>query len=202
MGSILSSHTPIGYPIIQRLGLVEAEAVVVTIGATVFTDISALFVLAICVSINAGEFTFQGLIWQFSLLGIYSAIVLLGFSRLGKIYFQRTGDDESNQFLFVLMVLFVASVGAQIIKVDMIVGAFLAGLAINEVVGNSPVKEKVEFLGSVLFIPFFFHILIYFIKVSSNLMGKDYFNSLEMRKKLAQDSLSDHIVLFKIYQVT
>lgn len=156
MGSILSSHTPIGYPIIQRLGLVEAESVVVTIGATVFTDISALFVLAICVSINAGEFTFQGLIWQFSLLGIYSAIVLLGFSRLGKIYFQRTGDDESNQFLFVLMVLFVASVGAQIIKVDMIVGAFLAGLAINEVVGNSPVKDKVEFLGSVLFIPFFF----------------------------------------------
>jgi Kef-type K+ transport system membrane component KefB len=70
MGSILSSHTPIGYPIIQRLGLVEAESVVVTIGATVFTDISALFVLAICVSINAGEFTFQGLIWQFSLLGI------------------------------------------------------------------------------------------------------------------------------------
>lgn len=156
MGSILSSHTPIGYPIIQRLGLVDAESVVVSIGATVFTDISALFVLAICVSIHAGEFTVQGLIWQFSLLGIYSAIVLLGISRLGKIYFQRTGDDESNQFLFVLMVLFVASVGAQIIKVDMIVGAFLAGLAINEVVGNSPVKEKVEFLGSVLFIPFFF----------------------------------------------
>ncbi|MFM6356425.1 MAG: cation:proton antiporter [Planktothrix sp.] len=156
IGSILSSHTPIGYPIIQRLGLVEAESVVVTIGATVFTDISALFVLAICVSIHAGEFSVYGLIWQLSLLAIYSAIVLLGFSRLGKIYFRRTGDDESNQFLFVLLVLFVASVGAQIIKVDMIVGAFLAGLAINEVVGNSPVKEKVEFLGSVLFIPFFF----------------------------------------------
>lgn len=156
IGSILSSHTPIGYPIIQRLGLVEAESVVVTIGATVFTDISALFVLAICVSIHAGEFSVYGLILQLSLLAIYSAIVLLGFSRLGKIYFRRTGDDESNQFLFVLLVLFVASVGAQIIKVDMIVGAFLAGLAINEVVGNSPVKEKVEFLGSVLFIPFFF----------------------------------------------
>lgn len=39
---------------------------------------------------------------------------------------------------------------------DQIVGAFLAGLAINDVVGNGPVKEKVEFVGSVLFIPFFF----------------------------------------------
>ncbi|PSN18158.1 sodium:proton antiporter, partial [filamentous cyanobacterium CCP5] len=37
-----------------------------------------------------------------------------------------------------------------------IVGAFLAGLAVNDVVGDGPVKEKVEFVGSVLFIPFFF----------------------------------------------
>lgn len=156
MGSILSSHTPLGYPIVQRLGLVEAESVVVTIGATVFTDISALFVLAICVAIHAGEFTIYSFLWQFGLLVIYSVIVLFGFARLGKEYFRRTGDDESNQFLFVLLVLFVAAVGAQLINVDMIVGAFLAGLAINEAMGESPVKEKVEFMGSVLFIPFFF----------------------------------------------
>ncbi|PZO60308.1 MAG: sodium:proton antiporter, partial [Phormidesmis priestleyi] len=37
-----------------------------------------------------------------------------------------------------------------------IIGAFLAGLAINSVIGNGPVKEKTEFLGSVLFIPMFF----------------------------------------------
>ena len=37
-----------------------------------------------------------------------------------------------------------------------IVGAFLAGLAVNDVIGNGPVKEKVEFVGSVLFIPIFF----------------------------------------------
>ncbi|MEC4895394.1 MAG: cation:proton antiporter [Oscillatoria sp. PMC 1051.18] len=156
IGSLFASHTLLGYPIVQRLGLVDAESVIVTIGATIFTDISALLVLAICVSINAGEFSVYSLSIQLGFLAIYSALILFGFAKAGKEYFRRTGDEESNQFLFILLVVFIASVGAQIINIDKIVGAFLAGLAINEVVGKSPVKEKVEFVGSVLFIPFFF----------------------------------------------
>ena len=52
--------------------------------------------------------------------------------------------------------IFVAAIGAEVIGVEKIVGAFLAGLAVNEVVGNSPVKEKIVFVGTVLFIPIFF----------------------------------------------
>lgn len=156
IGSLLASHTLLGYPIVNRLGVVGNEAVTVTIGATIFTDIGALLVLAICVSFNAGEFTAFSLILQLVLLGLYAAGVLFGVDRAGKEYFRRTGDEEGNQFLFVLLALFLAAVGAQLINVDQIVGAFLAGLAVNDVVGNGPVKEKVEFVGSVLFIPFFF----------------------------------------------
>ena len=89
-------------------------------------------------------------------MAIYSVIVLYGFDRAGKEYFRRTGDEEGNQFLFVLLAVFLASVGAQLINVDKIVGAFLAGLAVNDVVGDGPVKEKIEFVGSTLFIPCFF----------------------------------------------
>ena len=156
IGSLFASHTLLGYPIVQRLGLVENEAVIVTIGATIFTDISSLLVLAICVAVDGGEFSLFSLSIQLGSLAIYSALVLFGFDWAGKKYFQRTGDDEGNQFLFVLLAIFVAAVGAQIIHVEEIIGAFLAGLAINDVVGRSPVKEKVEFVGSVLFIPFFF----------------------------------------------
>ncbi len=156
IGSLLASHTLLGYPIVNRLGVVGNEAIIVTIGATIFTDIGALLVLAICVAFNAGELTAFSLILQLVLLGLYSAGVLFGVDRAGKEYFRRTGDEEGNQFLFVLLALFLAAVGAQLINVDQIVGAFLAGLAVNDVVGNGPVKEKVEFVGSVLFIPFFF----------------------------------------------
>lgn len=156
VGSLLASHTLLGYPIVKRLGVVANEAVTVTIGATIFTDIAALLVLAVCISIHGGEFSTISLIVQLVTLGIYAAIVLVGFDKAGKEYFRRTGDEQSNQFLFILLAVFLASVGAQIINVDKIVGAFLAGLAVNDVVGRSPVEEKIEFVGSTLFIPFFF----------------------------------------------
>ncbi|MBF2015362.1 MAG: cation:proton antiporter [Rivularia sp. T60_A2020_040] len=156
IGSLLASHTLLGFPIVTRLGVTSNQAVTVTIGATIFTDIAALLVLAICVSVSAGEFSIASVVMQLVILAVYSIIVLVGFDRVGKEYFRRTGDEQSNQFLFVLLAVFLASVGAQIVNVDRIVGAFLAGLAVNDVVGHSPVEEKVEFVGSTLFIPFFF----------------------------------------------
>ncbi|MBE9199555.1 MULTISPECIES: cation:proton antiporter [unclassified Nodularia (in: cyanobacteria)] len=156
IGSLLASHTLLAYPIVSRLGVVMNEAVTVTVGATIFTDTAALLVLAICVGIHGGEFTILSLVTLLGGLTIYSLIVLFGFDWVGKEFFRRSGDEQSNQFLFILLALFLASVGAQIVGVEKIVGAFLAGLAVNDVVGRSPVKEKIEFIGSVLFIPCFF----------------------------------------------
>ena len=156
IGSLLASHTLLAYPIVKRLGVVNDEAVTVTIGATIFTDIGALLVLAICMGVNQGDFTALDLGKLLGFLIAYSLVVLFGLDRLGKAFFRRSKDDEGNQFLFVLLAVFVASVSAELVGVEKIVGAFLAGLAVNDVIGNSPVKEKVEFVGSVLFIPIFF----------------------------------------------
>lgn len=156
IGSLLASHTLLAYPIVRRLGVVNNEAVTVTIGATIFTDISALLVLAICLGINQGNFTLGRLLFLLGSLTVYTLAVLFGLDRLGKEFFRKSGDDQGNQFLFVLLAVFLASVCAQLIGVEQIVGAFLAGLAVNGVLGDSPVKEKVEFIGSVLFIPIFF----------------------------------------------
>lgn len=156
IGSLFASHTLLAYPIISRLGVVNNEAVIVTIGATIFTDVGALLVLAICVAIHAGDFTIFRLLTLLGSLIIYSVVVLFGFDWAGKQFFRRSGDEQGNQFLFVLLALFLASVGAQLIGVEKIVGAFLAGIAVNDAVGEGPVKEKVVFVGSVLFIPIFF----------------------------------------------
>ena len=156
MGSLMASHTLLGYPIVTRLGVERNPAVVATIGATIFTDIASLLLLAICLSIYQGEFSAASLIFQLVALGIYAVLVLLGLDWAGKFYFRRTGEEESNQFLFILLAVFLTAVGAQLIQVDKIVGAFLAGLAVNDVVGRSQVEEKITFVGSTLFIPFFF----------------------------------------------
>lgn len=156
IGSLFASHTLLAYPIVSRLGVVNNEAVTVTIGATIFTDVGALLVLAVCIAVNKGDFTILNLVTLLGSLAIYSAVVLFGFDWAGREFFRRSGDEEGNQFLFVLLAVFLAAVGAQLIGIEKIVGAFLAGLAVNDAVGEGPVKEKVVFVGSVLFVPIFF----------------------------------------------
>lgn len=156
IGSLLASHTLLAYPIVQRLGVVGDEAITITVGATIFTDIGALIVLAICLGVNQGNFTALKLFILLGSLTLYTIAVLSGLKRFGRYFFRKTGQDEGNQFLFVLLSVFLCAVIAQLIGVENIIGAFLAGLAINSVIGDGPVKEKTEFLGSVLFIPMFF----------------------------------------------
>ncbi|MCC5663817.1 cation:proton antiporter [Nostoc sp. CHAB 5784] len=157
IGSLFASYTLLAYPIISRLGVVNNEAVTVTIGAKIFTDIGAVLILALCVAVaDIGAFSFAKLLTLSGWLIIYSVAVVTGFDWAGKEFFKRSGDDEGNKFLFVLLSVFLAAVGAQLIGVEKIVGAFLAGLAVNEAVGEGPVKQKVVFIGSVLFIPIFF----------------------------------------------
>ncbi|WP_414578609.1 cation:proton antiporter [Anabaena sp. CCY 9402-a] len=157
IGSLFASHTLLAYPLISRLGVISNEAVTTTIAATAFTDVGALLILTVCVAISqAGIFSLAKL---FSLLGcllVYIIVILVGFDWAGKEFFRRSGDDEGNKFLFVLLAAFLAVMGTQFIGVEKIVGAFLAGLVVNEVVGEGLVKEKIVFIGNVLFIPIFF----------------------------------------------
>lgn len=156
IGSLLASHTLLAYPIIQRLGIVDDEAVTVTVGATIFTDIGSLLVLAICLGISRGDFSLVKLATLLGSLGLYAIAVLIGLKQLGRLFFKKMGRDEGNRVLFVLLSVFLCAIVAQLIGVENIIGAFLAGLAINSVVGDGPVKEKIEFMGGVLFIPMFF----------------------------------------------
>ena len=156
IGSLLASHTLLAYPIVQRIGVVDDEAVTVTIGATIFTDIGSLLVLAICLGINQGDFSLVKLLTLLGSLALYAVAVLVGLKQLGKVFFRKVGRDEGNRVLFVLLSVFLSAVVAQLIGVESIIGAFLAGLAINSIIGDGSVKDKTEFMGSVLFIPMFF----------------------------------------------
>ncbi|MBK1990008.1 cation:proton antiporter [Sphaerospermopsis aphanizomenoides BCCUSP55] len=159
MGCLLTSHSLLAYPIISRLGVVNNEAITMTMGATIFTDISTLLILAVCLSIfdtGDGTFNLNQIITLISSVIIYFIIVLIGFDWASKEFFHRSGDDEGNKFLCVFMSVFLSVFIAQLLGIEKIIGFFLAGLAVNEAVGEGPVKEKLIFIGSVLFIPIFF----------------------------------------------
>ncbi|MDB9375086.1 cation:proton antiporter [Nodularia sphaerocarpa] len=156
IGSLLANYTLLAYPILSRLGVLNNQAVTITMKATVFTNLSAVLVLAVCVATTDTEpFSFAQLLPLLIWLSVYTMTILVGFDWAGKELFRRFGDDEGNKFLFVLLTVFLAAVGAQFIGIETIVGAFLAGLVVNQAVGEGPVKEKLVFIGSVLFIPIF-----------------------------------------------
>jgi hypothetical protein len=53
------------------------------------------------------------------------------------------------------LIMAVAALLAALVQLPGIVGAFLAGLAVNAAVHDKPAKEKVKFFGEALFVPCF-----------------------------------------------
>ncbi len=156
IGSVLASHTPLGYPIVRSFGAMREECVTVAIGGTIFTDIAALVVLALCVSLGRGQLNAPGVVALLLKVALYAGAVLLVIRRLGRSLIRRSVDNESRLFVAVLLALFLAAVGAELVGVEKIVGAFLAGLAVNGVLPDGRVKEQVVVVGANLFIPLFF----------------------------------------------
>ena len=155
LGSAFASHTLIAFPILTRLGVTRNEAVAVTTGATVLTDIGAFIILAVVLGAKSGGLSLGYFIQLFVLLSIFTLLIILGLPRLGKFFFQRF-SGRAIEFQFVIVVLFVAALGAELIGVHEVVGAFLAGLAINATLPrHSPVTGHVLFIGESFFIPIF-----------------------------------------------
>ncbi|MBU0702911.1 MAG: cation:proton antiporter [Chloroflexi bacterium] len=155
LGSVFSSHTLVAFPILSRLGIVRNEAVAVTIGATVFTDVASLLMLAVIAGTQRGDTSALSVVWLITLMIGYAMLVIWGLPRAGKLFFQRF-TSGAIEFQFVLVALFTAALLAEQIGMHAIVGAFLAGLAINSTLpAQSPVVGRVLFLGESFFIPIF-----------------------------------------------
>jgi len=156
VGSLLASHTLLSVPIVQRLGVIRLEPIVVTIGATVLSDTLSLVVFAVCVSMYTIGFSAEALAIQLTEIAIFVPLILIGLSRAGAWALSRMGSDEEAHFLLMLAVMAVAGAIAGFINLPGIVGAFLAGLAVNSAVQDDPARAKLEFFGKALFIPSFF----------------------------------------------
>ena len=156
IGSLLASHTLLGLPIVTRLGLGNQESVTVAVGATVMSDTLSLVVFAICVSIYTTGFSPTGLAILLAEIVGYILLVLFGLSRLGAYVLKRVENEEDAYFVLMLSIMAIAGVLASAIQLPGIVGAFLAGLAINASAQKAPASLKLEFLSKSFFIPIFF----------------------------------------------
>ncbi|QEY33292.1 cation:proton antiporter [Synechococcus sp. RSCCF101] len=156
LGALMATHTPLGYPIVRSYGAMADESVIVSVGSTILTDIAALLLLAVGLGMGRGSLSGEGLAGLLLGIGLFAVVVVWGIRWSGRRLIQMGLSDDNRLFLAVLLALFLASLGAELAGVEKIVGAFLAGLAVNSVLPEGRVKEQVIFVGGVLFIPIFF----------------------------------------------
>jgi Kef-type K+ transport system membrane component KefB len=156
LGSLLASHTLLALPIITELDATRLEPVTVTVGATVMSDTLSLIVFAICAAIYHTGFSALTLGVQLVEIAVFVPLVLFGLSHLGAYLLNKLENDENSYFILMLAILGVAGFVAQSINLPGIVGAFLAGLAVNAAVHGKPAKGKLEFFANSFFIPIFF----------------------------------------------
>lgn len=155
LASMFASHTLIAYPLISQYGVAKNRAVNITVGGTVITDTLALLVLAVIVGMAEGEVNTAFWVRLTISIIVFGLVVLLIFPLVGRWFFKRF-EDNVSQYIFVLVMVFIGAVLAELAGIEAIIGAFLAGLALNSLIPQtSPLMNRIEFVGNAIFIPFF-----------------------------------------------
>jgi Kef-type K+ transport system membrane component KefB len=153
--SLFSSHTLIVYPMVSKLGISKNLAVNITVGGTMITDVLSLVVLAVVVGMSQGEVGTEFWLRLSVSMTVFALIVLLLFPIIARWFFKNV-EDKISQYIFVIVMIYLAALLAELAGIEAIIGAFFAGLALNRLIPHtSSLMNRVDFVGNAIFIPFF-----------------------------------------------
>jgi Kef-type K+ transport system membrane component KefB len=155
--AILATSVGISAKVLKDLGLIKHKVAYIVLGAAVLDDIFALIVLALVKGLARGEF--QTL--EFSLL-VMESIAFVGFlmwwgpklAARTRRWIERLNIPEGPFVLSVILCLGLAEL-ADVIGLAAIIGAFMAGIVIDELAGVYDLEDKVKYVNE-FFLPFFF----------------------------------------------
>lgn len=156
LASMYASHTLLSYPIVSKFGVKKDESVLVTIGGTLVTNSISLIILAVIVSSVGGELNLLFWIKLLILSAVFIGFTMFFIPKIASWFFKNAQGEGISHFIFVMAVVFVISSLSKGVGLEPIIGAFLAGLAINSLIpSNSVLMNRIDFVGNALFIPFF-----------------------------------------------
>lgn len=155
LASMYASHTLISYPIVIRYGISRQRSVSIAVGGTAVTDTLTLLVLAVIGGMFKEEYSDMFWVWLVAKVVLLSGLIIFLFPRIGRWFFRKY-DDNVVQFIFVLAMVFLGAGLMELVGMEGILGAFLAGLVLNRLIPHvSPLMHHLEFVGNALFIPYF-----------------------------------------------
>ncbi|MCM1163276.1 MAG: cation:proton antiporter [Muribaculaceae bacterium] len=154
LASMFAAHTLLAYPIVARFGVTKSPAVIIAIAGTIVTVLGSLVVLAAVTGV-VREGSVRSLLPVLGYLALYCLVLVYFYPRLTRWFFKKYHDGIS-QFVYIMVMVFLAAAVAQWIGVEGVFGAFLSGLVLNKFIpGRSTLMGRIEFVGNALFIPYF-----------------------------------------------
>lgn len=155
LGCIMSSNTLIAYPIVIRYGLQRKPSVTLSVGSSMLSLLLSLVILAgVVASCKKAD---GAMFWVLFIVKfiVYCAAMVVLIPRLTRWFLHRY-SDAVMQFTFVMAILFMNAALSEMVNIEGVFGAFLAGLIINRYIPHiSPLMNRIEFIGNALFIPYF-----------------------------------------------
>ncbi|WP_256842590.1 cation:proton antiporter [Ornithinimicrobium cryptoxanthini] len=164
LGSMWASNTLVAYPDVRAAGLEQTRAVRDAMSGGVVADVLALLVLAVATTYavvetvdpdgaTIGAAPSLPLWVSIPLLVLFALWVL---PRIGEWFFVRVGFSRMQRLLFALAAMAATATLAEVGGIAGIIGAFLAGIGLNRLVPkNSELMDRIDFVGSSIFIPAF-----------------------------------------------
>ncbi len=156
IAAMYAAHTLVSYPVVSRFGLSDSKASVIAVCGTIVAVLLALVTLAeVVVVADTGRFSIFSLLRLAGFTIAYALAVGWVFPKLTTLFFRHINDSVS-QFIFIMTLVLGASMLAQLIGLESILGAFYAGLVLNRYVPNrSALMGRINFVGNAIFIPYF-----------------------------------------------
>ncbi len=149
--------------VLKEMGKLQTETAKAIIGAAVIDDVLSLLALSISVQVASGSFS-----WILTAMIIVKAVLFLVVgSYLGiKVFSPMLEKLDKSKiakkfpefiFIFAMMLAFLYAMGAEVIGLSAIVGAFVAGMALEGVIvtHGKNYKEGAEYL-HIIFASIFF----------------------------------------------
>ena len=154
--SMFSTQTLVAYPIVNRLGITRKRPVTITVGGTIITDTLVLLLFSVVTNFSMDKTDTMFWVRLGISIVVFAIIVIYLFPIISKWLFSKLENEGGSQFIFVLTLVFLAAFLSQLAGLEHIIGAFLAGIALNRLIPlQSTLKNRIVFVGNNIFIPFF-----------------------------------------------
>ena len=181
--SLFASHSVgIVFPVIRELGLTRSRFGAAVLISTVITDIASIILLAVSVQMRKLEaglsvesvkktlsifdyidpaiFGKYFTVWFLLIVLAYLSVSIFLVARFGKWLLKAFRPSEEAMIPVLLCIIMITVLVGEFLGINMVVGAFIAGLALARIVKHTssdiPLLARFESIGYGLLIPFLF----------------------------------------------